>query len=104
MTMAYKQPMHKVQKVMIQPINLIFRHLQNRTRVSVWLHERDDLRVEGVVVGFDEFMNLVLDNAEEVAKRKTETKRKAIGRIMLKGDNVSLIQPIVVDSGELNAA
>ncbi|ODN00147.1 Small nuclear ribonucleoprotein E [Orchesella cincta] len=100
--MAYKQSSHKVQKVMIQPINLIFRHLQNRTKVSVWLYDRDDLRVEGIVVGFDEFMNLVLDKAEEVSKRKTETKRKPVGRIMLKGDNVAVIQP--VDAGGSIAA
>jgi len=35
-------------------------------------------------------MNLVLDEGEEVSmKRKT---RKALGRIMLKGDNITLIQ------------
>lgn len=32
--MSYKGP-PKVQKVMVQPINLIFRYLQNRSRVQV---------------------------------------------------------------------
>lgn len=32
--MSYKVP-QKVQKVMVQPINLIFRHLQNRAKVQV---------------------------------------------------------------------
>ncbi|KAI7737960.1 hypothetical protein M8C21_004922 [Ambrosia artemisiifolia] len=46
----------KVQRIMTQPINLIFRFLQS---------------------GFDEYMNLVLDEAEEVSiKKKT---RKALG-------------------------
>lgn len=40
--------------------------------------------------GFDEFMNVVLDEAEEV-NVKTRA-RKAIGRILLKGDNITLIQ------------
>jgi small nuclear ribonucleoprotein E len=40
--------------------------------------------------GFDEFMNLVLDNAEEI-HLKTKT-RKPIGRILLKGDNITLLQ------------
>ena len=101
----------KVQKVMVQPINLIFRYpfylypslssfgilryLQNRTRVSVWLYENVNTRIEGhitgmlsfkdfcvkfkwifktwTVTGFDEYMNLVLDDACEVhLKRKTE--------------------------------
>ena len=44
------------------------------------------------VQGFDEFMNLVLDGAEEV-NVKTGTK-KALGRILLKGDNITLIQNV----------
>ena len=55
----------KVQKVMVQPINLIFRYLQNRTLVSVWLYENVNTRVEGRIIGFDEYMNLVLDDACE---------------------------------------
>ncbi|KAL0073149.1 small nuclear ribonucleoprotein E [Phycomyces blakesleeanus] len=52
----------KVQKIMVQPI------------------------------GFDEFMNLVLDDAEEVmTKEKT---RRSVGRVMLKGDNITLIQSV----------
>ena len=27
------------QKVMLQPINVIFRHLQQQTRVSLWLYD-----------------------------------------------------------------
>ena len=87
--MAYKGG--KVQKVMVQPINLIFRYLkspyslifsrsccntmaafaflrylQNRSRVSVWLYENVNTRIEGHIIGFDEYMNLVMDGAEEV--------------------------------------
>ncbi|XP_015587880.1 probable small nuclear ribonucleoprotein E [Cephus cinctus] len=87
--MSYKGP-QKVQKVMVQPINLIFRYLQNRSRVQVWLFENINLRIEGHIVGFDEYMNLVLDDAEEY-NMKLDT-RKQLGRIMLKGDNITLIQ------------
>merc|ERR1712121_440259 len=92
--MAYKPAGQagKVQKVMVQPINLIFRYLQNRSRISVWLYEQVNLRVEGCIVGFDEYMNLVLDEAEEV-HLKTHA-RKSLGRIMLKGDNITLIQAV----------
>jgi len=79
----------KVQKVLTQPINLIFRFLQDRSRVQVWLYENKTMRLEGVIIGFDEFMNLVLDNAEEVdLKKKT---RRPLGRTLLKGDSISLI-------------
>ncbi|RCI07298.1 hypothetical protein CU098_011094 [Rhizopus stolonifer] len=80
----------KVQKIMVQPINLIFRYLQNKSRVQIWLFEKTDLRIEGQIIGFDEFMNLVLESAEEVdVKSKTRVK---IGRVLLKGDNITLIQ------------
>lgn len=40
-------------------------------------------------MGFDEYMNLVLDAAEEVSTKKGT--RKTVGRILLKGDNIALI-------------
>ncbi|KAI0511172.1 hypothetical protein KFK09_011797 [Dendrobium nobile] len=58
----------KVQRIMTQPINLIFRFLQS---------------------GFDEYMNLVLDDADEVNIKKNT--RKPLGRILLKGDNITLM-------------
>jgi small nuclear ribonucleoprotein E len=58
----------------------------------VWLFEQADLRIEGVILGFDEYMNLVLDEAEELSvKRKT---RKTLGQILLKGDNITLIHAV----------
>ena len=100
--MAARAP--KVQKVMVQPIvsqmsesfweiyysfltrhvsnfflsqNLIFRYLQTRSRVDIWLYENINMHMEGHIVGFDEYMNIVLDDAEEVYV-KTNT-RKQIG-------------------------
>lgn len=110
---------------------------QNST-VSVWLYEQLSIRIEGKirvrvplpatpqprsperntdgVQGFDEFMNLVIDDAVEV-KQITKTNDKesrrqlgmmvpssssigrvrtdfCAGQILLKGDNVSLIQSL----------
>ncbi|KAI5393210.1 hypothetical protein KIW84_060363 [Lathyrus oleraceus] len=79
----------KVQKVMTQPINLIFRFLQSKARIQIWLFEQKDLRIEGRIIGFDEYMNLVLDDAEEVNVKKKS--RKTLGRILLKGDNITLM-------------
>ena len=39
--------------------------------------------------GFDEYMNLVLDDASEVDMKQKS--RKALGRVMLKGDNITAI-------------
>lgn len=47
------------------------------------------LSTTALTQGFDEYMNLVLDDAEELSiKKKT---RKALGRILLKGDNITLM-------------
>ena len=56
----------------------------------VWLYENVNTRIEGQIVGFDEYMNLVLDEATEVHTNRGTS--KTLGRIMLKGDNITLIQ------------
>ena len=70
------------------------------------------MKIEGVIVGFDEYMNIVLDNAEEVyVKSGSRTRVGKIhdltilsnvctniiyltcsGKILLKGDCITLIQ------------
>lgn len=81
----------RLQKIMTLPINLIFRYLQSQTRIVIWLFDRTDMRIEGKILGFDEYMNVVLDEAEEV-RIKAQT-RRPIGRIMLKGENITAITP-----------
>ncbi|XP_060034614.1 small nuclear ribonucleoprotein E isoform X2 [Erinaceus europaeus] len=81
--MAYRGQGQKVQKVMVQPI-VSYQECPDheRSRIQVWLYEQ----------GFDEYMNLVLDDAEEIHS-KTKS-RKQLGRIMLKGDNITLLQSV----------
>jgi hypothetical protein len=40
----------KVQKRLVQPINLIFRHFQEKTRVQLWLYEQTATRIEGQII------------------------------------------------------
>ena len=40
----------RVKRIMTQPINLIFRFLQSKTRVQIWIYEMKDLKIEGVIV------------------------------------------------------
>lgn len=58
--------------------------------MQIWLYAQVHVRLEGVILGFDEFMNLVLDNAEEVeaAHKGRGPQRRSIGRILLKGDTI----------------
>lgn len=80
----------RVQRMMTLPINIIFRLLQHKQRVQLWLYDHNDLRVEGKIIGLDEYMNLVLDEAEEIGVKKGT--RRSLGRILLKGDSITLIQ------------
>ena len=73
-----------------QAINLIFELLKNKERVEIWLYENTSMKIEGQIIGFDEYMNLVIDDAEEVYV-KTNT-RKALSRMLLKGDCITLIK------------
>ncbi|ORY31782.1 putative small nuclear ribonucleo protein E [Naematelia encephala] len=84
-------------KVMVQPINILFSYLQKRQRVLIWLYDNTEFRMEGYIAGFDEFMNVVVDDTEEVYIEKPgkETKpRRDLGRILLKGDNITAVHPV----------
>ena len=69
---------------------MIFALIVKKTRIEIWLYENTDFKIQGQILGFDEFMNLVLDDAQEI-NLKTKQK-KSIGRILLKGYNISLLQ------------
>ncbi|BGP19374.1 hypothetical protein JCM10213_001001 [Rhodosporidiobolus nylandii] len=89
-------------RVMVQPINVIFKHLQQGQRVQVWLFDNVEQRLEGKILGFDEFMNVVLDQTEEVWVKDTKTKksgdRQTLGRLLLKGENITAISPAPASS------
>ncbi|KAF6010943.1 mRNA splicing protein sme1 [Brettanomyces bruxellensis] len=75
---------------MVPPINQIFKYLQQQSRVTIWLYEQVNVRLTGVLKGFDEFMNVVLDDAVEISQGKSAKQRK-LGTVLLKGDNITLI-------------
>lgn len=84
-------------KTLLAPIHFIFKLLQQRSLVSIWLYEQIAVRIEGKIrvlltlrrdycftnlsQGFDEFMNLVIDDAVEVrqATKTDEEKRRQLG-------------------------
>ena len=40
----------RVKRIMTMPISLVFRFLQSKTRVQIWLYEMSDMRMEGVII------------------------------------------------------
>ncbi|KAH8741997.1 hypothetical protein FG386_002372 [Cryptosporidium ryanae] len=55
-----------IQRMMVQPINQIFRLFTSKLKVQVWLFDHKELKLEGIIQGFDEYMNIVLDQACEI--------------------------------------
>lgn len=84
----------KTKQSMLPPINLIFKYLQQQSLVTIWLYEQTQLRIQGKVRGFDEFMNIVVDEAVEISTK--DGSRDELGRILLKGDNITLISSLDV--------
>ncbi|KAK6202586.1 uncharacterized protein RJT21DRAFT_20660 [Scheffersomyces amazonensis] len=76
-------------KSVLPPINLIFKYLQQQSPVTIWLYEQTQSRIQGKIRGFDEFMNIVIDDAVEVSTE--DGSKELLGRILLKGDNITLI-------------
>ena len=53
-------------KVLLPPINFIFKLLQQHSTVQIWLFEQLGMRIYCKIRCFDEFLNLVIDDAVEV--------------------------------------
>ncbi|GMM35557.1 mRNA splicing protein [Saccharomycopsis crataegensis] len=83
------------QKVMVPPVNLLFKLYQQESTVQIWLYEQNHSRIQGKICGFDEFMNIVVGEAIEIDTKDT-SKRTPLGRILLKGDNISLVSSLDV--------
>jgi small nuclear ribonucleoprotein E len=75
-----------------QPINLLFRFFQNRNQVNIILQNNNLTQITGKISGFDEFMNVVLEDAREI---NFSGKIVFIGNILLKGDCIGLITEII---------
>jgi small nuclear ribonucleoprotein len=71
---------------MVLPLDLLEKQLNNRLFVIL----KDGRTMEGKLVGFDQYMNIVL---EEVDERHQEQTRR-LGTVVLRGNNVlSMGQP-----------
>ena len=56
----------KIQKERVNPIQQLYDFYNSTSPVEIWLYENTSIRIQGVLSGFDEYMNLVLDDACEV--------------------------------------
>ena len=85
----YRVARHKVRKDILGSIEYIFKFMEQRVKIEIYIVDMPNTRFQGIIRGFDEWMNLVLEQAVEI-NVKTTTK-KVLGRILLKGESISLI-------------
>lgn len=71
---------------------MLFQHLQTRRRVEIWLYENSSTKLQGIILGFDEFMNLVLGEATEHNLKTKST--KSLNTILLKGDTITMVTAV----------
>ena len=70
-------------------LELTIKMLKKSLNKSVIVKIKGGRLIRGLLVGFDEHLNLVLKNAEFIYEGGTEQ----IGDVVLRGDNVILISP-----------
>ncbi len=61
--------------------------MRNNRNKSIFLRLRNNKTIKGSLVDFGVYMNLTLDDAEDVSDGKTQK----LGKILLRGDNVLTI-------------
>ena len=72
---------------MTMPLTVLNKTLNHR--VSLLL--KDGRIIEGTLVGYDEYMNMVLEDSEE----RYEDNVRKLGTLILRGNNVVSITPIL---------
>jgi small nuclear ribonucleoprotein len=63
--------------------------LQKNTNKSVIVRLKNDVEYKGKIVNVDSYMNLIMNDAEELRNGKTVEK---YGRVILRGNNVLFIK------------
>lgn len=76
----------KVNNNMIMPMKVLEESLN--TRVAILM--KDNRVLEGALTGYDEYMNMVMEDAEE---HGNEMNRK-LGKVIIRGSNVVRMVPL----------
>ncbi len=70
---------------MIMPMKMLEENLNKKVALLL----KDNRILEGTLSGYDEYMNMVLDNVEENAEDLT----RKLGTVIIRGSNVVRISP-----------
>lgn len=71
------------------PLSLIDRCVNSRIHVLL----KSPLELSGVLLGFDDFVNMVLDDVTEIRWVDGVRREEKRGRVLLNGNNVAVLIP-----------
>ena len=71
---------------MIMPMKMLEEHLNRKVALLL----KDNRTLQGVLAGYDEYMNMVLENVEE----SSESLNRKLGTVIIRGSNVVRIVPV----------
>ncbi len=71
---------------MALPVDVLEKTLNRKMSLLL----KDGRTLEGTLTGYDEYMNLVLEETEE----RTEDQRRRLGTVVLRGNNVISMTPM----------
>jgi len=74
----------------VEMTNRPFDVLNNAIGKEVLILLKGDISVRGTLKAFDVHMNILLENAEQLANGELKTK---FGKLMIRGDNILFISP-----------
>ena len=77
-------------KVIKMSVDMAVKTLEESLGKRVLIRLKDEKTLRGILEGYDNHMNLVLNNSEEVGN---DGKNSSLGTIIVRGDNVIIISP-----------
>jgi len=66
-----------------------FKELKSYVGSSVLIRLKGGKGIKGILRGYDQHLNLIVENAEEIDSEST----RMLGLVLIRGDNVVLISP-----------
>ncbi|KAI3657983.1 hypothetical protein MP638_001807 [Amoeboaphelidium occidentale] len=73
----------------ILPLELLDKCIGSR----LWVIMKDEKEVAGTLTGFDDFVNMVLEDTVEFVRKDGKLIKKPIGEMLLNGSNVCMLVP-----------
>jgi small nuclear ribonucleoprotein len=71
---------------MVMPLSLLEKSVNKKVNLLL----KDNRVLEGTLVGYDDYLNMVLENTEETTPEAV----KRLGTVILRGNNVVSITPL----------